>query len=75
MCFDILGIDVIIDDNFKPYILEVNHAPSFNLDTELDKKLKTDLINNVFDILNLNLKTRRKIIQAEKKRLKERIFR
>jgi tubulin polyglutamylase TTLL6/13 len=30
MCFEILGFDIIIDDEFKPYLLEVNHAPSFN---------------------------------------------
>lgn len=37
MCFEILGFDVIIDSKGKPYLLEVNHAPSFNDDTPLDK--------------------------------------
>jgi tubulin polyglutamylase TTLL6/13 len=37
MCFEILGFDVIIDKKGKPYLLEVNHAPSFNDDTALDK--------------------------------------
>jgi len=37
MCFDLLGFDIILDNTFKPYILEVNHAPSLNLDTALDR--------------------------------------
>lgn len=29
MCFHILGFDVMILDDFKPIIIEVNHTPSF----------------------------------------------
>jgi tubulin polyglutamylase TTLL6/13 len=36
MCFEILGFDVLIDKNGTPWLLEVNHAPSFNCDTALD---------------------------------------
>jgi len=40
MCFEILGFDVIFSINkhnkLKPVLLEVNHAPSFNEDTNLD---------------------------------------
>jgi D-alanine-D-alanine ligase-like ATP-grasp enzyme len=37
MCFEILGFDVIINKKGRPILLEVNHAPSFNDDTNLDK--------------------------------------
>ncbi len=40
MCFDILGFDFILDNNLKSYVLEVNHAPSMNLDTPLDREVK-----------------------------------
>jgi tubulin polyglutamylase TTLL6/13 len=40
MCFEILGMDVLIDENLKPYLLEVNHTPSFATETEFDLKLK-----------------------------------
>ena len=40
MCFELLGFDIIIDKHFKPYLLEVNHAPSFNTDTPLDFFIK-----------------------------------
>lgn len=29
MCFHILGFDVMIMDDLKPVIIEVNHTPSF----------------------------------------------
>lgn len=48
MCFEILGFDILIDEDLKPYLLEVNHAPSFNSDTPFDKKNKGDLLKGVF---------------------------
>ena len=55
MCFELLGFDVILDHNLKPYVLEVNHAPSFNTDTDLDFKVKNEMINSLIDILSINL--------------------
>jgi tubulin polyglutamylase TTLL6/13 len=40
MCFEILGFDVLIDKKGAPWLLEVNHAPSFNCDTALDASVK-----------------------------------
>lgn len=51
MCFEILGIDIIFDHKFKPYLLEINHAPSFNDDTPLDALIKHNVINDSFGIL------------------------
>ena len=56
MCFEILGFDVIIDSKGKPYLLEVNHAPSFNDDTPLDRDVKKNLLIDTFRLLNVSLK-------------------
>ena len=48
MCFEILGFDIIIDKNCKPYLLEVNHAPSFATDSPLDYEVKYNLIADTF---------------------------
>jgi len=54
MVFEILGFDVLLDKNCKPFILEVNHSPSFKTDTGLDYKLKKELIMTTMYLLNIN---------------------
>jgi tubulin polyglutamylase TTLL6/13 len=44
VCFEIFGFDILLDSSFKPWLLEVNHTPSFKVDTPLDKTIKTHLI-------------------------------
>lgn len=48
MCFEILGFDVLIDQNTKPWLLEVNQAPSFQTDSELDLEIKQRVIYDTF---------------------------
>ena len=54
MCFEILGMDIMIDEKFKPWLLEVNHAPSFASDTPFDKELKFNLIRDTLVLMNFN---------------------
>ena len=46
--------DVLIDNKGEPWLLEVNHAPSFNCDTALDARVKKNLLRDTFRILNLS---------------------
>lgn len=54
MCFEILGFDIFLDDKLKPWILEVNHSPSFSTDSPLDFKVKKNLIADATTLLNLS---------------------
>ena len=54
MCFEILGFDIFLDESLKPWIIEVNHAPSFVCDTPLDTKIKRGLLIDVISLLNLS---------------------
>jgi tubulin polyglutamylase TTLL6/13 len=54
MCFEILGFDVMLDDKLKPWIIEVNHSPSFSTDSPIDFKIKKKLIVDVIKLLNLS---------------------
>lgn len=54
MAFHILGFDVLIDSQFKPYLLEVNCSPSFGTDTPLDYKIKKNVVADALHLLNFN---------------------
>ena len=48
--FEVYGFDILIDQNFKPWLLEVNISPSFSSSAPIDKKIKSTLMA---DVLNL----------------------
>ena len=68
MCFELLGFDIILDHTLKPFILEVNHAPSFNIDTKLDFIVKKSVLNSTFDLLSISINKRNEIINNSKKK-------
>lgn len=53
MCFEILGFDIIIDHKLKPWLLEVNHSPSFSTESPLDRKIKKAVIKEAIDLMNI----------------------
>jgi Tubulin-tyrosine ligase family len=44
-CFEILGFDVMIDSKLQPWLIEVNHLPSFGTDSPLDLDIKERLMH------------------------------
>ena len=50
-CFECYGYDLLLDDNLKPWLVEVNASPSLNATTQMDKEMKTTLIRDVLDIV------------------------
>ena len=54
MCFEILGFDIMLDCKHKPYLLEVNHAPSFGTDSPLDEKIKGQVVYDTLNLLGLS---------------------
>jgi len=53
-CFEILGFDILIDEKLKPWLLEINHTPSFATETPLDFKIKKDVIADAIQILGMS---------------------
>lgn len=50
-CFEVLGYDILVDHTLRPWLIEVNHSPSFNIDTPLDLKIKEELITNTLALV------------------------
>ncbi|CAE1276358.1 TTLL6_13 [Acanthosepion pharaonis] len=73
-CFEILGIDIMIDKKLKPLILEVNHSPSFNTDSPLDKEIKSTLVGDSLALVNFGAADRRKCTEEERKKVKDRLL-
>ena len=59
MCFEILGFDIILDKDARPFLLEVNHAPSFATDSPLDYEIKRQLFVDSFRLLGLSVEKKR----------------
>lgn len=74
LCFQILGFDVMFDQNFKPWLLEVNHAPSFATESAFDQNLKFDLLTNTFKLLNLQPKKKRLFMANQRLLYQKRIL-
>jgi tubulin polyglutamylase TTLL6/13 len=66
LCFQILGFDIFIDHQSKPWLLEVNQSPSFSTDAPIDLRIKKNLIIDTVKMLGLSLKRKQKY-QAQKK--------
>ena len=49
-CFELLGFDVLMDSDLKPWLMEVNLSPSLAAESPLDLKIKSGLF---LDTMNL----------------------
>ena len=60
-CFEVLGFDIFIDDQVKFWLLEINSLISLETNSPLDKKIKSDLVNETFQILNFDPEKKKKM--------------
>ena len=75
-CFEIYGFDVLIDSSFKPWLLEVNVAPSLSSSSPYDKLVKTKLLSDTLHLVGFNIFDRRKMEEEKNQEKKTRgVFR
>lgn len=66
MCFELLGFDVIINEDLQPIILEINYTPSFSTDTPLDFNIKKSLIHDALVLMGTNKEFKDVTVRARK---------
>jgi tubulin polyglutamylase TTLL6/13 len=50
----------MIDHKLKPWLIEINHTPSFTDDTPFDTALKTNVVRDSLILMNLNVDHKKK---------------
>ncbi|GJQ80119.1 hypothetical protein Trydic_g19400 [Trypoxylus dichotomus] len=56
--YELFGVDVLLDDRLKPWLLEVNISPSLHSASPLDAHVKGPLVKALFDMAQFHLPTR-----------------
>jgi D-alanine-D-alanine ligase-like ATP-grasp enzyme len=59
-CFEILGFDILLDSDMKPWLMEVNLSPSLATESPLDLKIKSNLFLDAMNLMCLKKYDRRK---------------
>eukprot|EP00416_Gambierdiscus_australes_P013293 CAMPEP_0171135984 /NCGR_PEP_ID=MMETSP0766_2-20121228/130697_1 /TAXON_ID=439317 /ORGANISM="Gambierdiscus australes, Strain CAWD 149" /LENGTH=485 /DNA_ID=CAMNT_0011599501 /DNA_START=28 /DNA_END=1486 /DNA_ORIENTATION=- len=52
-CFEMYGFDVLVDQELKPWLLEVNICPSLSSGSPLDKRIKTKLVADTLTLVGI----------------------
>ncbi|KAJ1135599.1 hypothetical protein NDU88_002037 [Pleurodeles waltl] len=72
-CFEILGFDILLDRKLRPWLLEVNHSPSFSTDSRLDREVKDALLYDTLVLINLGACSKKKVLEEERQRVRDRL--
>lgn len=59
-CFEILGFDILLDSDMKPWLMEVNLSPSLATESPLDLKIKSNLFLDAMNLMCLKKYDRKK---------------
>lgn len=64
--YEVTGFDVLLDDQLKPWLLEVNHTPSLCPHTDLENSIKREMLRSLYQLADVE----RKHVQSTRDRCK-----
>ncbi|KAJ3202966.1 Tubulin polyglutamylase ttll6 [Dinochytrium kinnereticum] len=73
-CFEILGFDIFLDNKLKPWVLEVNHSPSFTCDSPIDVRVKEAVIVDTLKMIDFTVADKKRFMKEEKEKQRTRLF-
>lgn len=59
-CFELLGYDILLDSDMKPWLMEVNLSPSLATESPLDLKIKSNLFIDTMNLMCMRRFARKK---------------
>ncbi|KAM4722221.1 tubulin polyglutamylase TTLL7 [Rhinophrynus dorsalis] len=74
VCFEVLGFDIILDRKLKPWLLEINRAPSFGTDQKIDYDVKKGVLLNALKLLNIRASDKKKNLAKQKAEAQKRLY-
>ncbi|XP_039176949.1 tubulin polyglutamylase TTLL7 [Crotalus tigris] len=74
VCFEVLGFDILLDKKLKPWLLEINRAPSFGTDQKIDYDVKKGVLLNALQLLNIRTSDKRKNLAKQKAEAQKRLY-
>jgi hypothetical protein len=70
-CFDLVGYDIILDQDLRAWLLEVNSSPSLARDHFIDDLIKQQLIDDTLDIVDPTFFNKTHLVKVLQRRLAE----
>ena len=74
VCFEVYGFDIMLDSKLKPWLIEVNIAPSLSSSSPLDKTVKTMLICDTLNLVGVQLYDRKQYEKEAEILLKKKLM-
>nr|XP_046154077.1 tubulin polyglutamylase TTLL7 [Oncorhynchus gorbuscha] len=74
VCFEVLGFDIILDRKLKPWLLEINRAPSFGTDQKIDYDVKKGVLFNALKLLNIRASDKKRNLAQQKAEAQRRLY-
>ncbi|CAN0010981.1 unnamed protein product, partial [Discosporangium mesarthrocarpum] len=73
-CVEILGVDFMVDSSLKPWLIEVNHLPSFATDSPLDERIKSQVVSTAMSVLKAKAEDKQRYEEAAKRAARLRLY-